>query len=342
MKWSIVRFVLHFTTLLLAEQKEPQSLRQLERIRLLLSLIGLSIFIFTGAILFARLGQDMDLYLALPLPFLASIGFFPFLGPACLIFIEALGTARILTIYHPVASSQDTLPGKEIKQTHILLIRYFLATALDRLSLQDLGRKVYHTVCRLYRSDRTTQFSELVSVPPASLNLIEKLGVATAFTLVDDELVCETDAIPQQLLIPSGKGLKLLDLYPTQDDDSDDSADSESEEKGDGESQDSDSDSDEGLEYHHHYIPSKRQKRRRYLRKAPRKIDDNDSEEGESYDDVQFEDPTWWQHLPSLKVNCLLLLCLTNLSCFFHFLYFLVVVEHWLGLSSCGTKSFGN
>ena len=139
-----------------------------------------------------------------------------------------------------------------------------------------------------------------------------------------------------------GKGLKLLDLYPTQDDDSDDSADSESEVKGDGESQDSDSDSDEGLEYHHHYIPSKRQKRRRYLRKAPRKIDDNDVEEGESYDDVQFEDPTWWQHLPSLKVSCLLLLCLTNLFCCFHFLYFLVVVEHWLGLPSCGTKSFGN
>ena len=60
---------------------------------------------------------------------------------------------------------------------------------------------------------------KLVRVPPASINLLEKLGAVTAFTLVDDELACEPQAIPQQLLIPSEKGLKLLDLCPAYDDD---------------------------------------------------------------------------------------------------------------------------
>lgn len=55
----------------------------------------------------------------------------------------------------------------------------------------------------------------LLNIPPASLYLLEKLGVVTALTLIDDELACDPFSTPQQLLIPSGQGgLKLLDLCP--------------------------------------------------------------------------------------------------------------------------------
>jgi hypothetical protein len=138
--------------------------------------------------------------------------------------------------------------------------------------------------------------------------------------LVPVELVCEPHAIPQQLLIPSAHGLKLLDMYPTYEDDRDDVEDSEVESKRtprksfDGEFHDSDSDSDDDFEHHQH-MPS-RSNRRRLLRKAQldrlQSKDSHNSHDmtssGEVDQEVQFEDPLWWQHLPSLK--CIGLACL--------------------------------
>jgi hypothetical protein len=307
------------------ESRKPQILRQLEAVRAVLLIVGSSLFITTIIILFARLDVDSsDLSLTLTTPFLVAIGVFPFSTPACLIFIEALATARILTSYHPMAALRhQEIPSGKSSNIDMLLVRYFLATASNRLSLQDFGRRLHRAlccVCRFCGANDAFQVSpRLVHIPPASLNLLEKLGVATAFTIVDDELVCEPHSLPQQLLIPSGKGLKLLDICPTYEDESDDDGESDSDHRHnskrsfDGNFYDSDSDSDDGLEHHHH-IPSRR-KLRRLLKKAHKDSTRNQSSDSDSsesvdptYHEVQFEDPLWWQHLPSLK--CIGLACL--------------------------------
>ena len=313
----------HSLISLLVESRKPQLLRQLEVIRAVLLIMGFSLFIITIAILFVRVGlESKDLSLSLPVPFLVAIGIFPFSTSACLVFIEALATARILSAYHPVAALRhQEIPSESEPANNIdmLLVRYFLAAASNRLSLQDFGRKMRGVVACVFRflgiRDESEVGSRLVRIPPASVNLIEKLGVATAFTLVDDELVCEPDALPQQLLIPSGKGLKLLDICPEGESDDDGDSDSDhrhsSRKSYDGDLFDSDdSDSDDGLEHHHHHIPSRRKHRRllRIAHKDNKRSDSGSSSSMDSDNEVQFEDPLWWQHLPSLK--CIGLACL--------------------------------
>jgi hypothetical protein len=317
------------------DSKPPQVFRQLNDLRGILSLVAVGVFVMTAVILLSRYDQfTSNFYYLLPTPILAAMGGFPFIGPLCLIFIDALGTARILATYHPVASrvrsQQSAKEDNNETNVDLLILRYTLATLASRLSLQDLGGTLDRWVRGTWRrrQDREWAVSSLVHVPPASLNLLEKLGVATAFTLVDDELVCEPQAIPQQLLIPSGKGLKLLDLCPTYEDDSDDDSGDDSDSSmefkrnrqrtGDSElnNLDSDSDSDDDLK-DHHGVTSRRQPRRRLLRKAFRvsaqkpskSTTEEENLESEAGDhEVQFEDPTWWQHLPSLK--CIGLACL--------------------------------
>lgn len=272
----------------------------------------------TVVILFSRIdAKSPELTLALPVPFLAAVAAFPMIGPACLIFIEALGTARILASYHPVATLRQDSSGTS-SNIDLLLLRYFLATVSNRLSLTRMGERLFEFTSAVYKffgaGYKLSVGPNLVRVPPASLNILEKLGVATAFTLVDDALLCEPQAVPQQLLVPSGRGMKLLDICPTYEDESDDEDDSETftTSKRLDDFQDSDSESDEELEHHHH-VPS-RKKRRRLLRKAHRESvegleDSADSDGSDSIDhEVQFEDPLWWQHLPSLK--CIGLACL--------------------------------
>ena len=290
-------------------------------------------FAATLIIILARIDlSSSDLTLLLPAPFIALLGAYPFAAPGCLISIEALGTSRILASYHPVASIREVVSGGTTTNIDLLLLRYFSATLSNRLSLQDFGRQVHRMTHRLWafwcaitgREAGSFKRLALVRIPPLSLNLLEKLGVATAFTLVDDELVCEPQAIPQQLLIPSAHGLKLLDIYPTYEDEKDGGEDSEAESKVesrrtprksfDGEFHDSDSDSDDDFEHHQH-IPS-RSNRRRLLRKVQldrlKSGSSNVSHENTNSDEinqeVQFEDPLWWQHLPSLK--CIGLACL--------------------------------
>lgn len=308
------------------QSREPFLFRQLDAVRGVLSWVAIVLSLLTTIILLSRYRHfQSNFFKLLPSPFLAAIGVFPLFGPGCLIFLEALGMARILASYHPVASrvrmdsSSDDV--NHIVNVDLLLLRYFLATLSNRLSLQQIGETVQKLFCAICgRKELSTMGrNPMVWVPPASLNLLETLGVATAFTLVDDELVCEPQAIPQQLLIPSGKGLKLLDLCPTYEDESDDESDSEGssiemkrnrQKSFDAEMNvDSDSDSDDGMINHHH-VPSSRKARRRLLRKRLRvsaqptkEVDDEVADH-----EVQFEDPGWWQHLPSLK--CIGLACL--------------------------------
>lgn len=315
------------------ESKSPQILRQLDTIRGVLSLVGIAVFMLSLVVLLGRSWREFSsssdnrhLYYLLPTPFLAALSAFAFVGPFYLIFIESLGTARILASYHPVASRTlaGSLSDPKKPNLDVLILRYFFATLSNCLSLQDFGYNLDQWMLKnnIFGSKRLDGGSPLVRVPPSSLYLLEKLGVATAFTLIDDELVCEPQAVPQQLLIPSGKGLKLLDLCPSYESDSDDedvddvssslefrrarqrSFDAEM-------NYDSDSDSDEGQMKDHHHVPRRRKPRKRLLRRtyvvSEQKNKDQQDENSDS-ELVQFEDPTWWQQLPSLK--CIGLACL--------------------------------
>lgn len=252
------------------------------------------------------------------MPLIAALGVLPVVGPAFIFYLEVLGTARILVTVHPHASSsvgEATDPGKS--QNIRLLLRYILATALSRLSLWGVAdwlfRKLFSSPLGVTTGD---QPSKLVRVPPASINLLEKLGVATAFTLVDDELACDPHAIPQQLLIPSGKGLKLLDLCPAYDDESDDGTRTGTDTipaRGHVKLYDSDSDSDEGTnsnfkESLRRKVLSRRLMKRRKSKKIQISGGDLTATTEDTAFEVQFEDPLWWQHLPSLK--CIGLACL--------------------------------
>jgi hypothetical protein len=213
-------------------------LRQLQAIRGAMLGVALFMFIATAAIIFSRPDiTDVDLSFILTLPFLAALGVLPIGAPAFLVFLEVFGTARILVAVHPhstvhVTRSPSSISaeksGKVAKKEKLLLLaRYFLATTLSRLSLKEWARSIRlyfrSVVGRQENSNIKSDFQipKILRVPPASVYLLEKLGVATAFTLVDDELACEPHALPQQLLIPSGKGLKLLDMCPIFEEESD-------------------------------------------------------------------------------------------------------------------------
>jgi hypothetical protein len=294
--------------------KPSQIWRQINAMREALSFIAIVVLVVTAVALFSRPGATSgDLSLILPLPLLAALGVLPVVAPAFIFFLEVLGTARILVTVHPHASSSVGEAANPDKSQNIrLLLRYILATGLSRLSLWGVADWVRQNA---FWVTSGFQPSKLIRVPPASIHLLEKLGVATAFTLVDDQLACDPDAIPQQLLIPSGKGLKLLDLCPARDDDESDDGSGKDTVTGKGSgytrAYDSDSDSDEGALAFKESLRRKVFKRRMRRRKSkPVLVPDEDhtDETEETTFEVQFEDPLWWQHLPSLK--CIGLACL--------------------------------
>lgn len=273
--------------------------RQVLEVRKLLAIVALVCLTLTAFVIFVRSGAvDGDLSLILPLPFLAALGVLPVVSPTFLFFTEMIGTARILATVHKYSGTKvDSSETGRMSVKFRLLFRYVLATILSRLSLWQLFISI---------SDMLPCFSpfhfnkdKLIRVPPASLCLLEKLGVATCFAVIDDQIVCEPHAIPQQLLIPSAKGLKLLDLCLAHDTDSD------------YESDDSDrnsSDSSENDASQSGQFLSVRRRRAFARKKLKRKVSKGESSYGEqsqSTDDsalgVQFEEPSWWQYLPTLK-----------------------------------------
>jgi hypothetical protein len=166
-------------------------MRQLQAVRAATTALGMIVSSILAIVLFFRIDlSSPDLTLLLPAPFLALLGTTPFTAPAWLIFIEALGTARILAAYHPVASLRHEITPGGTTNIDWLLLRYFFGTVSNRLSLQDFGRqvhKVWSFLCRIAGREAASQTSlGLVRIPPVSLNLLEKVGVATAFSLVDD------------------------------------------------------------------------------------------------------------------------------------------------------------
>ena len=62
-----------------------------------------------------------------------------------------------------------------------LIFRYLAATVSSRL-----------------QSSANSVSESLLTIPPASLHLLEKLGLVTAIALIHDELACEPHSTPQQ------------------------------------------------------------------------------------------------------------------------------------------------
>lgn len=312
--------------------------RQIGRIRESLFLLAVLLVILTAVITFARTsgnGGAKDVTVLMHLPILAGLGILPVAGPWLLFCFEVLGTARILTTIHPFASSsanddkrhgssdQDSSHWSQTgSQSQMqLLARYVQATFLSRLSLWEVS-EWFQRCCRGCQQQQQQQNmvpkSKLVRVPPASIRLLEKLGVATALSVVDDELVCEPQSVPQQLLIPSGKGLKLLDLCQVYEGDSDVESDSDAgaSTRKRGKSIDSDSESEEGFQnsLRRKILPRRMRRRKPTVVHSIRVETDDEEEQDEPAErevsrfDVQFEEPNWWQYLPSLK--CIGLACL--------------------------------
>lgn len=300
--------------------RPSQASRRVEAVRQSLSILALFLLVSTSVILFSRTSSSSaDLSFFFPLPILAALGVFPVVGPFFLFFLDILGTARILVKIHPYASSMTGFTevggSKEMFPRTMLLIRYIIATCLSRLSLWEFAERIGRLLRRCFPGILAPAGDELrprlVRVPPASINLVENLGVATAFTLVDDELACEPHAVPQQLLIPSAKGLKLLDLCPAYEDASHIGSNSTFT-RTRRRSIDSDSESEDGTLASRGSLPKKKQPRDVVRRMKLKAYDDQDGDDStaslSTMFEVQFEDPSWWQFLPSLK--CIGLACL--------------------------------
>ena len=241
------------------------------------------------------------------LPFLATIGSLPICSPIILYLLEILGTARILVTVHPFASlmysSETTLNPQNNSSS--LFLRYFV---------KGINSRVSGTSCtQVYQFNRDR--NDLVDFPPVSSYLLEKLGVVTALALADDELVCDPNSTPQQLMIPSENGLKLLDLYPKFEEGDDLSEKNFRMRRHTGSNNSShDSESDWGEDNENESTRISTSKisigslRRRYRRKNVIPHNRRTSYQQSQETEVQFEDPTWWHHLPSLK--CIGLACL--------------------------------
>lgn len=210
--------------------------------------------------------------------------------------------------------------------------RLFNKSLINKIISCWNGRRILHSYTKAAQQSSvvSTPTNTLLSIPPASFYLLEKLGVVTALALVDDELACEPFSTPQQLLIPSGQGgFTLLDICPVFDDD-DDGYSTEDEDNNNNNNNsdeninknnnnsDSDSDSNDETKYKHSFsAPARRLRKikRNYKRKSRKNVISITNtptglvrrlqKVGEStrcsaaYDDdeieVQFEDPQWWK-----------------------------------------------
>jgi magnesium-transporting ATPase (P-type) len=368
----------------------PQVHRQLHDIRQVMYVLSLLTMIVSYMLIAARptTGKQDSWSVLFHAPLLAAMGGLPIISPIFLLLLEVVGTARILVAVHPFATTGSSATKANANaaaesqsisfhysrhrstndaSSRVLLRRYMWATLVSRVSLPlaffgekitrgDDDKSTEGGGADSTTSPRSPANAPLIPIPAASMCLLEKLGVATAFSLVDDELACETNSTPQQLLIPSANGLKLLDLCPTYDDDDDDDEnnaydDESDEDAGDGkrstrnnvyvassESEDSDNidPNGQGTNNIRKFKRLRRHVRRRIASGASNRnnneatggcgggsnhnatnertpntnvVDDDPNHTNkDKEDEVQFEDPLWWQHLPALK--CIGLACL--------------------------------
>jgi len=260
--------------------------RKLQEARTALYCYSMASLVISYIFIFIRNSiQDANFSIILNLPLLGALGSLPIATPLILILLEIIGTSQILVVVHPYASN---IRNVGIKSN--LFLQYFLRGLESRMQFAKLCTK-------------QALEQSLVDFPGASLYLYEKLGVVTTLSLIDDELACDPVSAPQQLLLQTSSGLKLLDLFPKyEEDDSDDGSCHE-----DGSHDSSSSDSDWGddpdvVRAHHSHHGSRRVRALVTFRKRDkkRKLSTKKLEVPKSTE-VQFEDPNWWQFLPSLK-----------------------------------------
>jgi len=272
----------------------------------------------------------------------------PILEPLFIFMLEIFGTSRILAAIcqHTTLSCLPEEQKQIVADDRWLVLRFALnvfharfVSEVKRVHDQQIPSSelpTHQPWGYLFKSPffHTVTNGQHVEIPPTNLCVLEKLGVTTALALIDDELVCEDHSTPQQLLVPSSHGLKLLDLCPTTVD-GDDLYDDDEEIYGASRKRsssvnslshaedDSDSDRSNSLRpassHVHLSNGAVRSLRRKFLdirRRLAHKSDDSLRSQKESeievvrYDnEVQFEDPIWWKFLPSLKaigLACLL------------------------------------
>ena len=290
------------------KHRPPAVLRQGNAIRIAFLAIALSAFLLSVLFLLVRPGGTRGFFKSYTclLPIWAALSALPVVSPVYLYLLECIGTSRILATAHPLASNQKwnrelVDEGVLIKPSAGLLFRYITATSFSR---------IFTTLPKKVKSSSDT----LLYIPPASLYLLEKLGVVTALTLIDDELACDPYSTPQQLLIPSGQGgLKLLDLCPASFEDASQNSEIQSHRVRRSNSADVSLDSDDSndesrFNFNHSFIAPRKtlQSIRNYKSKfgagkvTEEKVGD-EKHESKLPTEVQFEDPQWWKFLPSLK-----------------------------------------
>lgn len=186
----------------------------------------------------------------------------------------------------------------------------FLAVAKSRLL-----RPHTSTVLRQSTSDKSLANAIALQIPPASLRVVEKLATVSCVSFVDDDLICSSSSCePQQILLPTTSGLKLLDISRGfGEDDDDDGSDSSDDEDTFPRTHrtssfdttsyayaDSSSDSEDEK-------TKKGKKGKRRWRKNKKALHSQSSLLQSSevssalYGEMEFDDPRWWEHLPSLK-----------------------------------------
>lgn len=334
----------------------PQVLRQGEAVRAILLRFSIVVAFATIVILLVRPGGARNFFQnpSWTLPLLAALSVLPVSTPLFLFWVECCGVSRILATVHRFALNQNQQKvdsrGKHFivesrssgdnssseqrgleKPSLRLLFRYLMTTSTHRLFRKSLIKKLSSWI---NLSENQSSADMLLSIPPASLYLLEKLGAVTALALVDDELACEPHSSPQQLLIPSGSGqggFTLLDISPVcyiaDDGESEERNTNPPSRRQSSGSIDSDDSNDE-IRFLHSFSAPRRTLRKfatsyrmkNYVDTRGRQNSARQESSqlssigtgaggGERDDQFEFEDPDWWTYLPSLKaigLACLL------------------------------------
>ena len=259
------------------------------------------------------------------LPFIAALSVTPIITPLIIFAQEIIGTTRILQFLHPMSSFSVYASGEDMNEA--------LPLKPTQLFLQYFTQGIYARFGFFGDSFYQVKGMDLIDFPPISMCLFEKLGNVTATAFIDDELICEPQLTPEQLLIPSSTGLKLLDLFPKhrdieeyskKDDESSDEKPSQRSKSfrertlkrilSSASDDDSDSDWDEEMRdsriFRRRRILSALKQRMVHRRENSQLLSSfqRSLQESEHSVEVQFEDPSWWRFLPSLK--CIGLSCL--------------------------------
>jgi len=193
------------------DDNTPQILRQGEAIRVMLCRFAVVVFCITLFILLVRpkgaehFFQQSTTY---TLPLLAALGVLPVVTPLFLFWVECIGTSRILASVHPLTADQKRHSKSGVdnntsihrqssvmslvsehshtdnrhsiidKPSAWLLCRYLMATSTHRLFTKSLIKRITSWGNQKQRSVFSSD--ALLSIPPATTYLLEKLGVVTA------------------------------------------------------------------------------------------------------------------------------------------------------------------